>query len=325
MYSSGDTTHGEIFRINGQTAGEFLRLSFSGTDDLFYDIDVASANVPDVLNVNAWNHVAHTYDGSKYQVFVNGVEVVSQSADLRPVYANDGFLVRSGTREAPVAIDEVRFWDVARSQSDIQQGILEPLNGDEGGLAAYWKFEGNLKDSSVHQHPDATGFDVAFFENPAPQIGHIDVLLTQEVTDQLGLWVTYEISGTAALPGVDFFSSAFRRVSSEPATEQTGIIINKGENSGRIYFYARPDAIKEFVESFIITLSDFSFDGGVEVFVSQDTPKAIADFGTTNSFINVNNSTPISDVDVNLHIAHPLDRDLDVFLNGPDASPAADV
>jgi len=37
-------------------------------------------------------------------------------------------------------IDEVRFWDQARSVSDVQEYMNRELLGDEGGLVGYWKF-----------------------------------------------------------------------------------------------------------------------------------------------------------------------------------------
>lgn len=45
-------------------------------------------------------------------------------------------------------IDEVRVWNVPRTDSEILQNFEKQLSGDEPGLAGYWKFEENGNDSS---------------------------------------------------------------------------------------------------------------------------------------------------------------------------------
>ena len=37
-------------------------------------------------------------------------------------------------------IDEVRIWNIARSQNDIQEYMYKQLTGTESGLVAYWQF-----------------------------------------------------------------------------------------------------------------------------------------------------------------------------------------
>jgi subtilisin-like proprotein convertase family protein len=56
------------------------------------------------------------------------------------------------------------------------------------------------------------------------------------------------------------------------------------------------------------------------VFASTDVPKTIADLATITSTITIANSFLVADVNVRLDINHTYDRDLDVFLLGPDGT-----
>ncbi len=43
-------------------------------------------------------------------------------------------------------IDEIRIWDVARTQQEIQQFMNQELDGSEQGLVGYWKFNEGMGD-----------------------------------------------------------------------------------------------------------------------------------------------------------------------------------
>lgn len=235
-------------------------------DDITIDV---TAN--EVLNRDAWNHLAVTYDGNRLQLYVNGVNVASQVApnqQLRPInrvdFQGKGF---SGTvSRSAGAMDEIRFWNVARSQADIQESMLTQLKGNEDGLVAYWNFDNpnptnssqELSGTKSSNELDVTGSPRLL--NAAPQIGYVDVLVDAPVTNSVGLWVTYNVSGGSAKPDIDFVGSRFRKSATDPKTERNGIIIPKGASSGRIYFSAIHDSIYEPLESFDVVLTGNSFD-----------------------------------------------------------------
>lgn len=252
-------------RIFGMEDDALVGLDVVNSTSISFAGSVASGVAIDVLNADAWNHAAQTFDGDRYRLYVNGVEVYSQAGALGTVTEGDSIGFNGGA--AIDAIDEMRLWNVARSQSDIQRGMLDPLAGDEAGLVGYWQFEGNLSDSSINQNPDGfQGQFAVFMENPAPQIGYVEVEVRSGEVPDVGLWITYDVTPSVSNPaieGVDFVTSRFRTVSDDPSTEQNGIIINKGETTGRIYFFARPDAIAEPTESFTVRLTEFALDGGV--------------------------------------------------------------
>ena len=84
---------------------------------------------------------------------MNGVELVKDTTftgtnisetkqlTIGNVSSNDNFVG---------AIDEVRLWNVARTQTEIQSYMLNPLKGSEQGLIGYWQFEGNLNDATTN-------------------------------------------------------------------------------------------------------------------------------------------------------------------------------
>lgn len=240
----------------------------SQSDDI--TIDVTANNV---LNRDAWNHLAITYDGNRLLLYVNGVNVASQVApnqQLRPINRVD-FQGKNrktdSTSFGAGAIDEVRIWNVARSQADIQESMLTQLKGNEDGLAAYWNFD-NPSPSPSNQELSATKNANALevtasprLLNAAPQIGYVDVLVDSPVTSPVGLWVTYDVTQGDAKSGIDFIGSSFRKSANTPSTELNGIIIPQGASRGRIYVSAIHDAISEPTESFLVTLKGYSFDG----------------------------------------------------------------
>ena len=42
-------------------------------------------------------------------------------------------------------IDEVRIWDIARTENQIRSDMNKQLKGDESGLVGYWKFDAETR------------------------------------------------------------------------------------------------------------------------------------------------------------------------------------
>jgi hypothetical protein len=108
------------------------------------------------LSLNKWTHIAATYDGSSLKVYVNGTltGTVANSSGL-PAGVDTWYLGRSanGSSYFPGTMDEIRIWNSARSQSDINarknrtiSTVLE--------LVGYYK----LDESSGNTAADATRF-----------------------------------------------------------------------------------------------------------------------------------------------------------------------
>jgi hypothetical protein len=111
-----------------------------------------------------WNHIAVTHiygDGRESSLYLNGELLKGLQ------WTNDKGAVISGNDPFPYQVspyylgkmepqgkyfsgclDEVRIWDHARTQEEIQKTMRTELTGDEEGLAGYWKFN-EAGDSTV--------------------------------------------------------------------------------------------------------------------------------------------------------------------------------
>ena len=99
-----------------------------------------------IVSENTWYHVAATYDGSIMRLFLDGTEVASL-AKTGSITTNSAVETWIGgnpplgtNRPWPGGIDEVRIWNVARTQAQLQSASSYELLGTEPGLQAYYKF-----------------------------------------------------------------------------------------------------------------------------------------------------------------------------------------
>jgi len=103
------------------------------------------------LSRNTWNHIAATYNGSDVKIYINGIQDTSIS---RSGYiANQFGAVHIGSRAAQSSfadfiIDEIRVWNIARSQTEIRNSMCEQLIGNESGLVGYWRFDEGTGDTA---------------------------------------------------------------------------------------------------------------------------------------------------------------------------------
>ncbi len=83
------------------------------------------------LEVNTWTHLAATFDGATVRLYVNGVQVASQ-AQTTPLTPTTGTLQIGADSYGEFfagRIDEVRIYNRALSQSEIQTDIHTPVSG----------------------------------------------------------------------------------------------------------------------------------------------------------------------------------------------------
>ncbi len=112
-----------------------------------YNPSLAQLNVPDVLTLNTWNHIAVTFNSGVVKLFVNGVEVASSTFPFGTIGSTSNFLCfgedyLTGTVEYfSGKIDEVRVWNVARTSVEINENQVNCFTGNEAGLLAYYNFE----------------------------------------------------------------------------------------------------------------------------------------------------------------------------------------
>jgi len=96
---------------------------------------------------NRWYHVAVTYDGRKWYLYVDGIldssKFINQPVQNQSIqYASIGTALTSTASPAGYfngSIDEVRIWKRARTVEEIRYNINMEIIGNEDGLAGYWK------------------------------------------------------------------------------------------------------------------------------------------------------------------------------------------
>lgn len=101
-----------------------------------------------VLTLNVWNHIVYTRSGTgngTHKIYVNGVLQTLATDNSAYVFVDNADSKRIGegslsTQRFEGKIDEVRIWNRARTESEIQSDRNVELTGLESGLVGYWNF-----------------------------------------------------------------------------------------------------------------------------------------------------------------------------------------
>ncbi|HJW30906.1 MAG TPA: LamG-like jellyroll fold domain-containing protein, partial [Saprospiraceae bacterium] len=138
------------------------------------------------LKLNAWNHLAVTYDkdggAQNFRLYLNGQMVASTTA-VGDIISPDVMWLIGAYEDAYYResfegqMDELRFWNTARTQDEIRQNLFTHLTGQEPGLVAYYNFDtlsvdGQAADLTGHGH---TGFLIYKEEAVSPTLQDIGV------------------------------------------------------------------------------------------------------------------------------------------------------
>ena len=102
-----------------------------------------------VLNNNAWYHVAAVKNSNSSNIYVNGLEVNLSGNALNVSSNNDPIRFASdySGRFFQGRIDEVKIWNIARSEEEIIFTMDSSLTGTENGLVAYYNFNEGSNDT----------------------------------------------------------------------------------------------------------------------------------------------------------------------------------
>jgi len=145
--------------------GYMLRLTHqSPYTGLGFDEVVTSTGV---LNSNQWYHIAAVNNGGDRTLYINGSEYTLSGTPLNVVANNNNLKIGSdyGGRFFDGRIDEVRIWDIPRTQDDIVATLDTVLSGEETGLVAYYTFDEGSGDTLFDQTNH--GHDGALMGNPS--------------------------------------------------------------------------------------------------------------------------------------------------------------
>lgn len=100
-----------------------------------------------MFQLNAWSHIAVTYDGKFVDFYSNGMFIDSRplSVAIQPggegaVFAL-GNLFTGNDQHADLSMDDVRVWGRALSEDEIRCSMSRPLTSPEPFLKAYYTFD----------------------------------------------------------------------------------------------------------------------------------------------------------------------------------------
>ena len=148
----------QLFRFPDGT----IQWAFANTDPGWYAI-----NTGYVAPLNQWTNITVTYDLGLIKTYANGILVHTYNGagnigDIFPDH-NDFEIGRSlldGTGSYfQGSIDDVRIWNKARTQTEIQADLNRELTGNETGLVGYWNFNSitnNTVQDLTSNHNDGT-------------------------------------------------------------------------------------------------------------------------------------------------------------------------
>lgn len=182
---------------------------------------VVNSPIPVVNNV--WYHIAATYDGASIKLYINGC-LVADSAHTGTIVTND-LVSAIGTRAASPgtdhfrgSIDELRVWDIVRTQPQILQNMNDLANPTtETGLLAYYKFngdylniQGNATFNGIPQ--GLPTFDVEAPTILVPEITNVNIVDAtcfgysdaSFIISGVGNQITYSINGVDFYPDSTF-------------------------------------------------------------------------------------------------------------------------
>jgi photosystem II stability/assembly factor-like uncharacterized protein len=126
-----------------------LYFSNSGNEIQFYLNGVDYVNYTSKFSeFNKWTHFAGTYDGNKIRLYIDGILVSEKQVGKKLIKRNArtnimiGYDSSYGVRYKFYGeIDEVRIWNYARSQYEINACMNTTIEKENLGLLGYWRFD----------------------------------------------------------------------------------------------------------------------------------------------------------------------------------------
>lgn len=159
VFSMGTRSAGMDFSHRTLGSTNDWRVQFWGGD---FDFDF---NIP---TQNEWVHFALVHDGDEEESFLYADGEVVGSGD-QPLNTGNDNTFRVGSWHTSDFFDgligEVRVWDHARTQEQINDNMNQRLTGNEDGLIVYWP---------LHEGQDGTAHDFSGSDYPGSIEGNVE-------------------------------------------------------------------------------------------------------------------------------------------------------
>ncbi|MFM1852732.1 MAG: hypothetical protein RL164_49 [Bacteroidota bacterium] len=163
---------------------------------------------------NVWSHIALVKDGAQYKVYVNGnLAITSPAPSTVNISGPYKFGHMAYENYFQGLIDEVRFWNVVRTQSQLQASMNAELTGAETGLVDYFQFNqgiANGNNTSITTITDITsaannGTTNSFVMNGTSS--NFDLGFLPQITGTNSMYVGASVQLSHATPGGTWTSS----------------------------------------------------------------------------------------------------------------------
>lgn len=116
------------------------------------------------MPLNQWVHIALVKSGASATLYLNGVQKASLASGYSISSAGSSFQI--GTQYGGIGeffngkIDELRVWNVARTQSEIRAGMLNKnLSNSASGLVAYYRFNEGSGTTAANSCTNTSGIN----------------------------------------------------------------------------------------------------------------------------------------------------------------------
>jgi hypothetical protein len=126
--------------------------------------------------LHEWHHLAVTHDGATIKYYIDGLLTTSINAP-GPQNYSDSYALYFGNQIGgdpeffDGGLDDVRIWNVARSEEEIRENMMLDLSGSEAGLVGNWKMDEMLEEvvpdasdnenhGTIYGDPDYINFDL---------------------------------------------------------------------------------------------------------------------------------------------------------------------
>jgi len=167
----------QLFTINRtrydilNQAGLQLSPNNGGWNVVFWDCCYYGVNLSvssrSILQPNQTYHLAIVKNGGTGTFYINGNFDGSSTSLSTVFYGSNNVAFGADYRDMFFGspryyngyIKEIRMWNIARSQSDIQSNMNRQLTGNEPGLVGYWKLDegnGTIANDSTQNNSDGT-------------------------------------------------------------------------------------------------------------------------------------------------------------------------
>ena len=159
LNTDGTAKLGAFITIDDKAKGILLRYTNTGAVAayVFTTAYIGATTAANTVVPGQWYHLTYTYDGTTITIYVNGVKKATANVTgaPRPTIIAAGSPTRLGMsrnsewtatylRSMHGNLKDVRFWNRALSEAEVNSYMDKTLTNAEPGLIAYWPFDLNL-------------------------------------------------------------------------------------------------------------------------------------------------------------------------------------